>query len=158
MKAITSITAAAVLILGTLPATADSETEEKETRRGKGHAALLEELDLNEEQKTQVEAILAAQKEKRRELFAEHRETRRETRREAREQMKALREETEGELKKVLSDEQFERLQEMREERRDRPGKRNGGGHGGERGGMGKRGRGQHHLARASAIGRRRLD
>ncbi len=137
MKAITSITAAAVLILGTLPATADSENEEKETRRGKGHAALLEELDLNEEQKTQVEAILAAQKEKRRELFAEHRETRRE----AREQMKALREETEGELKKVLSDGQFERLQELREERRDRPGKRSGGGHGGR----GRRGGGRSH-------------
>ena len=145
MKAITSITAAAVLILGTLPATADSENEEKETRRGKGHAALLEELDLDEEQKTQVEAILAAQKEKRRELFAEHREThretRRETRREAREQMKALREETEGELKKVLSDGQFERLQELREERRDRPGKRSGGGHVGR----GRRGGGRAH-------------
>ena len=35
MKAITSIAAAAVLILGTLPATADSETGDKETRRGK---------------------------------------------------------------------------------------------------------------------------
>ncbi len=135
MKAITPIAAAAVLILGTLPATADSETEDKETRRGKGHAALSEELDLNEEQKTQVEAILGAQKEKRRELFAEHRETRRE----GREQMKALREETQAQLKEVLSEEQFERLQEMREERRDRPGKRSGGGHGGERG------RGRHH-------------
>ena len=60
MKAITSIAAAAVLILGTLPATADQETDDKETRRGKGHASLLEELDLSEEQKTQVDAILKA--------------------------------------------------------------------------------------------------
>ena len=53
---------------------------------------LFEELDLSEDQKTQVKEILDAQKEKRRELFAEHRENPRE----AREQMKALREETEG--------------------------------------------------------------
>ena len=143
MKAITSITAAAVLILGTLPATADQETGDKETRRGKGHAALLEELDLDEEQRTQVDAILKARKEKSRELFSEHRETRRENGRQGREQMQALREETEGKLKEVLTDEQFARLQELREERRNR-GKR-GGGHGGEHRCMGKRGKGRHH-------------
>ena len=143
MKSITSITAAAVLILGTLPATADSETGDKKTRQEKGQALLLEELDLSEEQRTQVDAILKAQKEKRRELFSEHRETRRENGREGREQMQALREETEGKLKEVLSDEQFARLQELREERRNR-GKR-GGGHGGEHRGRGKRGGGRHH-------------
>ena len=145
MKAITSI-AAAALILGTLPAAAGSETD-KETRHGKGHAALLEELDLSEEQKTQVEAILETQKEKGKELFSEHRETR-ETRREAGEQMKELREETEGKLKEVLTDEQFARLQELREERRGR-GKR-GGGHGGEHKGMGKHGKGRHHFSLGS--------
>ena len=143
MKVITSIAAAAVLILGTLPAAADSETEDKETRRDKGHATLLEELDLSEEQKTQVDAILKAQKEKSRELFSEHRQTRRENGRQGREQMQALREETEGKLKEVLSDEQFARLQELREERRNR-GKR-GGEHGGEHRGRGKRGGGRHH-------------
>lgn len=142
MKAITSIAAAAVLILGTLPATADSETGDKETRRGKGHASLLEQLDLSEEQKTQVDAILEARKEKSRELFSEHRETRSKNRRQGREQMQALREETEGKLKEVLTDEQFQRLQELREERRNHPDKR--GGHGGERRGMGKRGKGRH--------------
>ena len=139
MKAITSITAAAVLILGTLPAAADSETGDKETKHGKGHAALLEELGLNEEQRTQVDAILKSQKEKRRELLSEHRETRSE----AGEQMKELREETEGKLREVLNDEQFGRFQELREERRNR-GKR-GGGHGGGHRGMGKRGKGGHH-------------
>ena len=141
MKAITSITAAAVLILGTLPAAADSKTEDKETKRGKDHAPLLEELDLSEEQRTQIDAILKAQKEKRSELFSEHRETRRENGRQGREQMQALREETEGKLKEVLTDEQFARLQELREERRNR-GKR--GEHGGEHRGRGKRGKGRH--------------
>ena len=41
MKTITSLTAAAVLFLGTLPATADSETEDRETRRGKARAELM---------------------------------------------------------------------------------------------------------------------
>ncbi len=143
MKAITSITAAAVLILGTLPATADSETGDKKTGRGKDHAPLFEELGLSDEQKTQVDAILKARKEKSRELFSEHRETRRENGRQGREQMQALREETEGKLKEVLTDEQFARMQELREERRNR-GKR-GGEHGGEHRGRGKRGGGRHH-------------
>ena len=38
MKTITSLTAAAVLILGTLPAAADPETEGKETKSGKASA------------------------------------------------------------------------------------------------------------------------
>ena len=56
--------------------------------------------------------------------------------------MQALREETEGKLKEVLTDEQFARMQELREERRNR-GKR-GGEHGGEHRGRGKRGGGRH--------------
>ena len=143
MKGITSIAAAAVLILGTLPATAEPDTGNKETKRGKDHAPLFEELGLSDEQKTQVDAILKAQKEKSRELFSEQRENRRENGRQGREQMQELREETEGKLKEVLTDEQFARMQELREERRNR-GKRSGG-HGGEHRGMGKRGKGRHH-------------
>ena len=143
MKVITSLTAAAVLMLGTLPAAADSETEDKETRGGKVRHHLFEELDLNEEQKFRVEEILEAQKERREKLFAEHRENPRE----AREQMKALREDTEGELKEVLSEEQFERLKELRQKRLDRREGRGGdrqlseGEHG--RKGKHKRGRGR---------------
>ena len=142
MKAVTSLIAAAVLILGTLPAAADSKSEAKDTRRDKARTHLFEELDLSEEQKSKVEAIMEAQKEKRKELFAGHRENPRE----AREQMKALREEAEGELREVLSAEQFERLQELREKRGDRAGKRGEGRRGeGERRGRGKHGGGRSH-------------
>ena len=147
MKTITSLTAAAVLILGTLPAAADPETEGKETKGDKAGAHLFEELGLSEEQKSKVEEIMEAQKESRQKLFAEHRENPRE----ARKQMQALREETEGELREVLSEEQFERLQELRKERWDRRGRRGGerqmsegeGDH--ESKGRHKRGRGRSH-------------
>jgi Spy/CpxP family protein refolding chaperone len=147
MKTITSLTAAAVLILGTLPAAADPETEGKETRSDKASAHLFEELGLSEEQKSKVEEIMEAQKESRQMLFAEHRENPRE----ARKQMKALREETDGELREVLSEKQFERFQELRKERWDRRGRRGGdrqmsegeGDH--ESKGKHKRGRGRSH-------------
>ena len=147
MKTITSLTAAAVLILGTLPAAADPETEDQETRREKASAHLFEELGLSEEQKSKVEEIMEAQKESRQKLFAEHRENPRE----AREQMKALREETEGELKEVLNEEQFERLKELKKERWDHRGRRGGdrqmsegeGDH--ESKGKHRRGRGRSH-------------
>ena len=152
MKAIPTI-AAAVLILGTLPATAESEAEDRKARREEARAALIEKLGLEEDQRSQVEEILEAHAEKGGELFSGRRESRREllqqmrqSRREARDQMQALREETEGKLKEVLSDEQFTRLQELRKERRqglrqehdgDRPRKGRDGG--------GKRGGRSHH-------------
>ena len=147
MKTITSLTAAAVLILGTVPAAADPETEGKETKGGKASAHLFEDLGLSEEQKSKVEEIMEAQKESRQKLFAEHRENPRE----ARKQMMALREETEGELREVLSEEQFERLKELRQKRLDRREGRGGdrqlSEEEGERGRKGKhkRGRGRSH-------------
>ena len=166
MKAIPTI-AAAVLILGTLPAAAESETEDRKAKREEARAALLDELGLEGDQRSQVEEILAAQAEKGGELFSEHRESRaegreqlRQSRREARDQMQALREETEGQLKEVLSDEQFARLQELRKERRHGlrqerggddqakgfsaggKGRAGGKGHGG---GKGRRGGRSHH-------------
>lgn len=162
MKAIPTI-AAAVLVLGTLPAAADSESEaeDRKARAEEARAALLDDLGLEGDQRTQVEEILEAHAEKGGELFSEHRESRgegreqlRRSRRESREQMQALREETEGKLKEALSDEQFTRLQELREERRKERGgdrHREGFGRGGEErggkghgGGRGKRGRSRH--------------
>ena len=125
MKAIPTI-AAAVLVLGTLPAAAesDSESEDRKARHEEARATLLDDLGLEGDQRTQVEKILEAHAEKGGELFSEHRESRgegreqlRQSRRESREQMQALREETEGKLKEALSDEQFTRLQELRKER-----------------------------------------
>lgn len=151
MKAIPTI-AAAVLILGTLPATAESEAEDRKARREEARASLLDELGLEEDQRSQVEEILKAHAEKGGELFSGRRESRREarqqmrqSRREARDQMQTLREETEGKLKEVLSDEQFTRLQELRKERRkDHHAKGLSAGDKG-RGGKGKRGGGRSH-------------
>ena len=165
MKAIPTI-AAAVLVLGTLPAAAESTSEDRKARAEEARAALLDDLGLEGDQRSQVEEILQAHAEKGGELFSEHRESRgegreqlRQSRREAREQRQALREETEGKLKEVLSEEQFSRLQELRKERRkergghhregfsrggeerDGKGDRGGRGHGG---GRGRRG-GSHH-------------
>ncbi len=156
MKAIPTI-AAAVLVLGTLPAAAESEGEDRKAKAEEARAALLDDLGLEGDQRSQVEEILEAHAEKGGELFSEHRESRgegreqlRQSRREARDQRQALREETEGRLKEVLSDEQFTRLQELRKERR----KERGGDHhregfsrgGEERGGKGHRGgRGKSH-------------
>ena len=146
MKAIPTI-AAAVLILGTLPATAESEAEDRKARREEARASLLDELGLEEDQRSQVEEILKAHAEKGGELFTGHRESRREllqqmrrSRREARDQMQTLREETEGKLKEVLSDEQFTRLQELRKERRQGLRQERGGDHHAK----GKRGRSHH--------------
>lgn len=166
MKAIPTI-AAAVLVLGTLPAAAESEGEDRAAKAAEARAALLDDLGLEGDQRTQVEEVLEAHAEKGGELFSEHRESRaegreqlRQSRREARDQMQALREETEGRLKEVLSDEQFDRLQELRKERRkglrqerggdhhakgfSAGGKGRGGGKG-RRGGEGHRGGRSHH-------------
>ncbi len=167
MKAIPTI-AAAVLVLGTLPAAAESEGEDRKVKAEEARAALLDDLGLEGDQRTQVEEILEGHAEKGGELYSAHRESRsegreqlRQSRREAREQMQALREETEGQLKEVLSEEQFSRLQELRKERRKERGadhhregfsrgseERGGEGRGGGRGhggGKGRRGGGSHH-------------
>jgi len=160
MKAIPTI-AAAVLVLGTLAAAAESEAEDRKVKAEEARAALLDELGLEGDQRSQVEEILAAQAEKGGELFSAHREARsegreqlRQSRREARDQMQALREETEGQLKEVLSDEQFTRLQELRKERRKGLRQERGGDHHakgfsaggkGRGGGKGQRGGRSHH-------------
>ena len=166
MKAIPTI--AAVLVLGTLPAAAESEShsEDRKAKAEEARTALLDDLGLEGDQRSQVEQILEAHAEKGGELFSEHRESRgegreqlRQSRREARDQVQALREETEGQLKEALSDEQFTRLQELRKERREAMRQERGGDHhreglssGGKEhaggkgrgGGRGKRGRSHH--------------
>ncbi len=138
MNAIThpiiAVLAFAALTLWSLPAAAGPGPygESREEERAEARANMIEQLDLSDEQKTQVEAIKTARDEKRKELIEGVREANREARREVREQMKTLREETDVELKAVLTETQFERLEELRaelreEHRKDRPRGRRGG-------------------------------
>ena len=131
MKAIThSIAAIAVagLTLWSIPAVAGPRGEDREADRAEAHASMIEALDVNEGQKTQIEAILAAKGEQRKELLDSVRDEGREARSEVRKQMTTLREETNAELKAVLGEDQFSRLEELRaEQRADRPSGRRGG-------------------------------
>jgi Spy/CpxP family protein refolding chaperone len=137
MKTITHAIAAiavAGLTLWSTPAVAGPRGEagphgeDREANRAEAHANMIEALDVNDEQKTQIEAIMAAKGEQRKELLDSVQDEGREARSEVREQMKTLREETNAELKTVLSEDQFSRLEELRAEKRaDRPSGRRGG-------------------------------
>ena len=152
MKAIPTIVAA-VLVLGTIPAAAESESEaeERKAKHEEARTALLDELGLEGDQRSQVEEILKAHGDSSKEVADEHHGSRRQ----AWKQRRALRKETEGKLKEVLSEEQFTRLQELRKERRKEHGgdhHREGVSRGGEErsggkgrgGGRGQRGRSHH--------------
>jgi len=74
------------------------------------------ELNLNEEQKTKVTALLEKQGKERRELFADNSLPREERR----DKMRALMQHENKELKAILTPEQFEKLKTLREEMRPR--------------------------------------
>jgi Spy/CpxP family protein refolding chaperone len=125
MKAITTmLAAAAAVMLWTLPVAAERpDSEEREARRAEARAAMIEALELSDDQKTQVETIFDAKDQKRKEIF----DANREQREEVRSQMASLREETKDQLRAVLTEEQFSRLEELREEhRKNRPHGRRG--------------------------------
>ncbi len=86
---------------------------------------LKQELELTEDQVTAVETIFAEQDERRRELF----EGLREDRRAMREQMRAFQGEMDKELAEVLTAEQMQKFQELREQMRQQF--RQGGGRSG---------------------------
>ena len=74
------------------------------------------ELNLNEEQKTKVTALLEKQGKERRELFADNTLPREERR----DKMRALMQHENKELKAILTPEQFEKWQKLREQMRPR--------------------------------------
>ncbi len=90
---------------------------------------LKQELELTEDQVTAVETIFAKHDERRSEIFESRSEDRRAMREENREQMRALQGEMDGELAEVLTAEQMQELQELREQMRQQS--RRGGGRGG---------------------------
>jgi len=74
------------------------------------------ELNLNDEQKTKVTALLEKQGKERRELFADNTLPREERR----DKMRALMESENKQLKAILTPEQFEKWQKLREQMRPR--------------------------------------
>ena len=90
---------------------------------------LKQELELTEDQVTAVETIFAKHDERRSEIFESRSEDRRAMREQNREQMRALQGEIDGELAEVLTAEQMQELQELREQMRQwswRGGRRGG--------------------------------
>lgn len=90
---------------------------------------LKQKLELTEDQVTAVETIFAEQDERRREMFESRSEDRRAMGEQMREQMRALQGQMDGELAEVLTAEQMQELQELREPMRQQF--RQGGGRGG---------------------------
>ena len=126
--------------------------DERVKARAEAQAQLLGSLDLGDQQRAQVEALLARRQQQRQDLFEQARsgERSRQQMQATRDEMRALNEKTDEDLKEVMGDEQFARYQEGRQkqqemrrgegrrgERGARAGRRGGGG--GRRGG-GRRG------------------
>ena len=86
---------------------------------------LKQELELTEDQVTAVETIFAKHDERRSEIF----ESRSEDRRAMREQMRAFQGEMDKELAEVLTAEQMQEFQELREQMRQRSWRGSRGGH-----------------------------
>ncbi len=96
-----------VVALGALVATAAAHRGGK--MRGYGMRAVMQELDLSEEQMEQLQALRSAHRDKMKEARGEGREARR-----------ALHEEHIAEVSQILNDEQREQLEEFRAEYGDR--------------------------------------
>ena len=80
------------------------------------------ELNLNPDQKAKVTALFEGQAKQRREIFTDNSLPREERR----EKMRALMEDANKQLKVILTSEQFEKWQKMREEMRTRRGQGQG--------------------------------
>ncbi len=115
-----SLTAAALgslLAFGNVSQAQDTNITARAGRRGPTVQQRVErmttELKLNDDQKTKVTALLADQGKQRRELASVPREERRE-------KMRALAENENTQLKMILTPEQFEKWQKLREQMRAR--------------------------------------
>ena len=83
-------------------------------------ARLTERLDLTEEQAAEIEPIIKESLDKKREIFDKYGENRREVRQAMRNEMQAIGDETHEQLSTILTDEQIEDLNTLKEERRAR--------------------------------------